>query len=334
MDDPSPRGPWATLDLRKLRPDAVRVAVHPGPSLFALAADVAGARRGTPAALVAAARAELQPSDLAALAPIGVPRGRYVPGCLSTIAYDGPGDVASMVERIATLPVDRLLEDVAFASGPFSRTPWRELTNQPRRWLVRYACALARVWNAMRAPWRASGELLDREVERVRTAVARGALPALLAGLHHAAQVRDGRWRVPDHESRTLRPPGDGVRLTPVLAGPGAARVQYSDDGQLVAIVYPLLGPARVRADVSREQPAALEALIGAKRATILRFLDRPRHAGSVARAIGATPGSTTHHLRALEGAGLVIRERVGRQVIVRRTSRGSDLLDLYEDRG
>jgi DNA-binding transcriptional ArsR family regulator len=78
---------------------------------------------------------------------------------------------------------------------------------------------------------------------------------------------------------------------------------------------------------VAREQ---LEALLGAQRARLLGFLDRLRSAGEVATALVASPGAATHHLRALEAAGLVIRERVGRNVVVHRTRRGSALLLLY----
>jgi hypothetical protein len=38
-----------------------------------------------------------------------------------------------------------------------------------------------------------------------------------------------------------------------------------------------------------------------------------------------------SHHLTVLEHAGLARRERRGRQVIVHRTARGTDLLHLYE---
>ena len=60
---------------------------------------------------------------------------------------------------------------------------------------------------------------------------------------------------------------------------------------------------------------------------------DEPLAAGAVAEAIIATPGAATHHLRALEGAGLIVRERSGRNVIVHRTARGTNLLGLYNER-
>jgi DNA-binding MarR family transcriptional regulator len=46
---------------------------------------------------------------------------------------------------------------------------------------------------------------------------------------------------------------------------------------------------------------------------------------------VGFSPSGITHHLGALEGAGLIARERLGRRVLVHRTTRGTRLLALYE---
>jgi DNA-binding transcriptional ArsR family regulator len=45
---------------------------------------------------------------------------------------------------------------------------------------------------------------------------------------------------------------------------------------------------------------------------------------------LGITPSALTFHLRALEAAGLIVRERDGRNVIVSRSSRGTHLLGLH----
>ncbi len=42
-------------------------------------------------------------------------------------------------------------------------------------------------------------------------------------------------------------------------------------------------------------------------------------------------PNMVTHHLRALEAAGLITRTRQGRNVWVRRSARGTQLAALYE---
>ncbi len=324
---------YATLDLELLEVQAPRVAVTPGPTLFTLAADVAGAGRGTPAEWIAAARAQLEPSDHAILAPTGGPPGSFSPGCLIQPDDQVSSDsVREELERIATLSTDALLDDIAFACGSSPAPPWDEVARRPRRWLVLYARALGRVWHGMQEPWAASRGLIELEIERVETAAARGALPELSADFHHRAEVRDGLWRMAHDEPLELQLPAEGLVITPVLNGPGSARANVHDDGTLSAIHYPLPGATKVLNGEVLPSPAALDALLGAQRAKILRLLDRPRHAGAIAQAIVATPGAATHHLRALEVAGLIIRERDGRHVVVHRSVRGSALLGLYAD--
>jgi DNA-binding transcriptional ArsR family regulator len=62
----------------------------------------------------------------------------------------------------------------------------------------------------------------------------------------------------------------------------------------------------------------------------LLRALDRPMTAGELAVLLGIVPSAITHHLAALEPAGLVLRQRRGRSVLVHRTARGGRLLQLY----
>jgi DNA-binding MarR family transcriptional regulator len=79
-----------------------------------------------------------------------------------------------------------------------------------------------------------------------------------------------------------------------------------------------------------RDGPS-LEALLGLPRAALLRALDRATTAGQLAAVLQLAPSGLTHHLRVLEPAGLVSRERRGQCVFVRRTARGTTLLSLYE---
>jgi DNA-binding transcriptional ArsR family regulator len=324
--------PYATFDLGQLESRPPRVAVTASASLFAVAADLAGADRGSPAQWVAAARSQLDPADLAVLRPIGARAGTFTPGRVLVNGVNAGDSVAEDLERIATLPVEYLLDDIAFAFGPSPPPPWNVVARQPRRWLIRYAQALGRVWDGLREPWAAAAALVDREIERVETAAARGALPELMAGLHHRAEVRDGTWRLADDDWLTLRLSERGLVITPVLGGPEAARATYNEAGILRAITYPLPGTAGLLSGAPPTPGEALESLLGRQRAKLLRMLDQPVHAGRLAEALCTTPGSTTHHLRALEASGLIVRERSGRFVMVHRTARGSALLGMYED--
>jgi DNA-binding transcriptional ArsR family regulator len=266
------------------------------------------------------------------LGPIGRQWGSFIPACVSPFGTSEPMlNVAEELERIATLSVEALLEDIAFACGSPAPPPWDAVVRRPRRWLVLYARALGRVWRGVRDPWLAASGLFDREVERVETAAHRGALGELIASLHHRAEVREGSWRLAHDEPVDLGLPDDGLPITPVLAGPGGARAKFSDNGILRGMTYPLPGVTRVHSGELLPPAAALESLLGAQRATILRVLDRPQRAGRLAQAIFTTAGAATHHLKSLESAGLIVRERTGRSVVAHRTARGTALLGLYD---
>jgi DNA-binding transcriptional ArsR family regulator len=73
-------------------------------------------------------------------------------------------------------------------------------------------------------------------------------------------------------------------------------------------------------------QGDALNALIGQRRATILRELDRPAATLTLARRLGVSPGGVSDHLNVLHRAGLVTRRRDGREVVYSRTISGDAL--------
>ncbi len=321
----------ATLDLGELETRPVRVEVSPAPSLFALAADAAGAHRGAPHEWLARVRAQLDHSDLAALTPIAVRPGAFTPASVMPRRARGPAGLAEELDRIAELPVETLLDDIAFACGSSPQGHWGVVARRPRTWLRRYAGALRKAWQGVREPWAAAAELFDREVCRVGVAASTGATAELLTAIHPRARVRDGHWQLPDPELRRLRLPDSGLTLIPILGGSDSAGAGLRDDGTLDWIVHPLADAWRRPAAAS--PPARLEALLGAQRARLLRALARPQPIGALAQTLIAVPSAATHHVDALELAGLVRREPEGRRVIVHRTARGTRLIGLYDER-
>jgi DNA-binding transcriptional ArsR family regulator len=321
----------ASLELAELERRPLRVGLSPAPSLFALAADAAGARRGAPAEWLDRVRGELDRRDLAALIPLAAPPGVSTPASVMPRPDTGPADLAAEIERIAELPAAELLDDISFACGSEPTGPWSLVARRPRRWLPRYAEALHKAWRAVARPWADAAELFEREVERVGVASARGAAPELLDGLHPRAWVSDGRWSLPDPELRELRLPESGLTLIPILGGPDSAGAGLHEDGTLDWIAYPLPG-AWGRAERDPQPAARLEALVGAQRARLLRELKNPRSVGRLAETLIAVPSAATHHVDALEAAGLVVRERQGRSVIVHRTARGTRLVGIYDE--
>ncbi len=77
---------------------------------------------------------------------------------------------------------------------------------------------------------------------------------------------------------------------------------------------------------LERPSDGALESLIGRRRATLLRSLQRPASTQTLARRTGWSPGGVNSHLTVLRSAGLVVRRRDGREVVYTRTAAGDDL--------
>ncbi|MFS8102440.1 hypothetical protein LFM09_35475 [Lentzea alba] len=80
---------------------------------------------------------------------------------------------------------------------------------------------------------------------------------------------------------------------------------------------------------VVRETPDTAALLLGRVRAEVLRSADRNPTMGELAHLTSTARSVTTYHCEMLEEAGLLVRERQGQSVRVRRTIMGSALLTL-----
>lgn len=242
------------------------------------------------------------------------------------------------LERIAATPPEAFLEASECCAPAAPADAWSLLTSDPRRWLDRYTVALRRAWDEIAPLWRRSRVLLDREVERVDAASARGVFADLIAVIHPRATVANGAWTLPAPDSPSTRRPSRApyqvasrFSVCPMLTGSRATAVFSDRRGRAAALFYPT--PDAWRAfEGELPPPTSLEALVGHHRALILQRLDNPTTAGRIAELLNMVPASATHHLRSLEAAGLVSRLRQGRNVIVERTARGTALVAMYDE--
>lgn len=295
----------------------LRVVLTRLPTLFAVADAVGGRSGGVSADWVRIASAALDRRDRAALAPIvSRPRG-VVPDCLLALPAVGGNEPEEEFDRLAATDPETLRAELS-RDGLGRVAPWAAVASDAARWLRRYTDALRKLWAATEPRWNAGSQLLDREVERVGVAVARGAALEALRPLG----VGDGLGAGLAADR--------GLILMPKLTRPYSAVIRAYDGQTLTHLAYPVPGARRLMDD-ELPPPSSLEALLGPARTVILRQLDRPKPVGRLAEALFAGPSAATHHANALETAGLVERERKGRRVVVRRTARGTALLALYE---
>jgi DNA-binding transcriptional ArsR family regulator len=243
--------------------------------------------------------------------------GTSLDGALEAVAAVDPGALAAGI-------------DAAERAG-HPAAPWRAVARDPARWLRAYVEALRRTWAPLEPLWTRSADLLDRDVERVSVALARGAGPELIAQRYPYCAIAGDTLLLPSHSGAPGRlRAGVALQLQPLLAPVSAAG--WTDDYADVCLAVRYSVPQAWRAfDDPPPPPASLEALLGPQRARILLRLDTPATPGELAALLHAVPSMATHHLRLLEAAGLVARLREGRHVRVQRTARGTELVALYE---
>jgi predicted transcriptional regulator len=121
------------------------------------------------------------------------------------------------------------------------------------------------------------------------------------------------------------------MMLIPMVCGPRGLFLAGGTN-TVRAFAYPLPGARRADAPPA-DAPGgdSLKALLGEPRAELLRRLDRTVTVGSLAESMVYVPSAITYHVTSLERAGLVLRERSGRRVVVHRTARGTALVNLYD---
>jgi DNA-binding transcriptional ArsR family regulator len=324
--------PTEFIDLSELDQRPIRLAQSLLPSVLTLVGDALGTRRhGAPEDWRQAIRGALGRRDLAALLPVFGQGTSLLPDCLTPIPRAGTMSMRDTVESIAATDADELLGQVAARYGDAPPPAWRYVESYPDRWLRAYAVAIGRAAEAIAPAWRSAAALLDRETERVGSAAVLGAGRELLGSLHARGRLAGNRL-VLDRAGSVptawqLDP--EGLVLVPMLGGTGAL-VSWHTSQSVTHLAYPIPGRGRLLESTGAHADR-LHGLLGAPRALILRLLDTPVSSGGLAAALQASPSAATHHIAALETAGLVVRERRGQNVLVHRTGRGSALLALYE---
>lgn len=276
-------------------------------------------------------RRALRPSDVRALGAFR-PTEAPSPGGPNPLMHASAGaGMGEELERLATTDVSELglaIERATRSGRPTQ--PWQVVQRDPAGWLEDYLAALRLVWGEVEPLWVSASSWLDREVERLHAAVARQAGSEVVKQVEMPGTVEAADLALPSHtrDSGHLRV-GGSLQLIPLVAGYPAGG--WGDDYGDVILSVRYTVPPRVRMHDDGARSDSLEALLGRPRAAILLALTTPKHPGRLAGELFFAPSAVTHHLRALEAAQLVTRERQGRHSVVRRTARGTALLALYE---
>lgn len=331
------RGTVPRVELRIGESDRVLISVVSAPhvTVLRLLTDaVGGMRRGLPERLRRDVARGVGADERAAILPMVQPGASLVPDCVLRTP-DTDLTVAEQVESLLDTAGDTVVAQLAAMFGPAVPGRWRAVADDPARWLAGYAKATREVWDRYAPIWRRGLPLLEREAERVGTAAVRGGTEALLANLHPRLRYRDGVLSIDDPEPAVYELAGRRLVLVPTMGSRNDVTANFDLPGA-VWIGYPVPGLTGLWQDIDLDGPRrlapapdALTLLLGKQRGALLRLAAKPVGVGALASALGCAPSTATYQCDQLAAAGLIIRERRGREVRVLRTGRGDALVDL-----
>jgi DNA-binding transcriptional ArsR family regulator len=235
-------------------------------------------------------------------------------------------EIRGELDRVRATPPAQVRAEI-LRTYPRGLAAARPFLDDPAGTLAELVEQMRAFWDVALAPWwpRISAVLESEIAFRARRLVTTGPHTAF-SGLHQTvrwegdALVVDPTGKVPAEVDLA----GRGLLLIPaVFTWPKVW--PRSDPPWDPALVYPAAGIAEAWAP-GGQGGDALAALIGQRRARILRELDRPASTLRLAQRIQVSAGGVSDHLHVLRRAGLVTAHREGRHVIYTRTAKGDNL--------
>lgn len=243
--------------------------------------------------------------------------------------------------QIAGVPPTLLLTELGYAFG--STVGWQDpeevlpaqlrwVARAPERALERLVAELERYWSRSVAErWARREELVRDDAARVGGAIA--ADLGLVGALDRAYRAEDGAvWATNLPGAPRLLRPSRLVLVASVLPR-GALTIDCNApgiawEGRPPMLSYLVRGSSGARRTRASDE---LAALVGARRAAILRALATPLTTSDLALRLGITAGAISQQLGHLQSAGLLVRTREHPYVHYRLSPRGEQLLAVFE---
>jgi hypothetical protein len=267
--------------------------------------------------------ADLDVSLLEVAAPMG---GRFWPVFVGPPPRVPHADITDELERVRATAPQQVKAEIMRTyprglpeAGPFIDDPARALERLVEQMRAFWDAALAAWWPQISA-------VLESEIaSRAQRLVTVGP-QAAFEDLHPTVHWDDNALCVHPRKkpSTDVELAGRGLLLIPALfTWPNVW--PRTDPPWDPALVYSPSGIAGAWSS-HRSGDQTLEALIGQRRARILKELDRPASTLDLAIRLNISPGGVSDHLKVLRQAGFVAGRRHGRRVIYTRTAKGDIL--------
>jgi DNA-binding transcriptional ArsR family regulator len=275
-----------------------------------------------------AARRRLEGFDYAVLDLLASSANGYVPDFIAPPPTTPLAELEDELARVRTTPPERVVTEIGWRfDGQPVPDVVRPLIDDPEHGLDELTRVMAEYFERAIAPWwpQIRAALQADIVHRARRLTAGGAIE-VFDDLHPEVSWHAGALEVQRGYDQDVDLRGRGLLLVPAaFAWPRIFAM--TDEPWQPGLVYTPRGIGMLWAPDDEGDRAALEALLGRRRAGILATLGVPVTTTDLARRLGASTAGINEHLGILRRAGLVRAARDGRRVLYERTPMGDALL-------
>jgi DNA-binding transcriptional ArsR family regulator len=253
--------------------------------------------------------------------------GSWQPDFLTPPPHSSQGELAEELDQLMATPHERVTSEILDCDR------WRPITavaraaaEHPEGVLDRLRAAIEAWHDLAIAPhWPHMQALLDADIAYRTRQLSRGGLRLLFETLHPSVRWSGDRLVSDDPWELSFAVAGRGLPLQPSVFVDRRVLWNVSAGAPPLA-VYPVRAVGTLWSDAST--PAgALARVFGPARAQVLTLLRAPATTSDLARRTGLSPGAVSQHLTALRDAGIVARQRHGREVFYEVTDVGTALL-------
>ena len=246
---------------------------------------------------------------------------------------------ARLPEPPPTSPLTRLDDEFAVLPATPPTTSARDLVavhgHVPEVFAGSTSAALRRIVRALRQLWETCFEpywprmraVLEADVVYRGRQIAQAGVAAMLNGLSSRVEYDDGVVSVRLADPPIACRPSTATASRSCRRCSPAARPRRSATDRRM-IMYPARGQGALWEAERVANPAAVAAMLGETRASLLAALGDPASSTELGVRFGVTASAVNQHLRVLRDAGLLVSTRYGRSVLYLRSELGSALLE------
>jgi DNA-binding transcriptional ArsR family regulator len=248
------------------------------------------------------------------------------------------------LERLRATPPEVVFEEVEtlvrvekelFGLPPDKERMLKIYLFDPEGSLKRLVATLQRYHDLAIVPyWSRMREHLEGDTLKRGQALALGGVEALLSGLNPKVSYGGGVLELDKPYEVVIEPAGRGITLVPcVFVWP---RVEVLvQPGYQPTLAYVPRGVASLwTSSPPKSSGTALEAALGAGRASVMKGLLVPRTTTELAYQLRLSPAAVSAHLSRLKAAELIEPHRSGRRVYYRLSCAGESLLGIFKETG